>query len=81
LTPRSATDTMTTVIPLPLTVQEWHTVLAALRRWQNLIEAGEDLRPEFSIAQIGGTVPLTPDQIETLVGRIVDDLPPQSVRS
>jgi hypothetical protein len=69
------------MISLPLTVQEWHTVLAALRRWQNLMEAGEDLQPELSIAKIGGTVPLAPDQIDTLVSRIVDDLPPKSERS
>jgi hypothetical protein len=72
---------MTTMISLPLTVQEYHTMLAALRRWQNLMEAGEDLQPELSIAEIGGTVPLTPDQIDALVNRIVDSLPPKSVRS
>jgi hypothetical protein len=58
-----------------LTIQEWYTVTAALRRWQNLMEAGEDLEPELSIARINGTVPLVADQIDRLVDRIVEELP------
>jgi hypothetical protein len=58
-----------------LTVQEWYTVLAALRRWQNLMEAGEDLEPELSIARINGTVPLVADQIDNLVEKIRNELP------
>ena len=62
-------------VSVALTVQECHTVLAALRRWQNLMEAHEDLQPELSIAKVGGTVPLTPDQVDRLVNRIVKDVP------
>jgi hypothetical protein len=58
-----------------LTIQEGYTVVAALRRWQNLMEAGEDLEPELSIARTNRTVPLATDQIDGLVKKIGDELP------
>ena len=62
-------------VAVSLTAQEWYSILAALRRWHNLMEAGEDLEPELSIARINGTVPLVADQIDGLVEKIGVELP------